>query len=64
MSFKYQAPSDYKSKSIVISGQCYSVKNGVVESKVDIYHILAPMHFIRIVDVKTDPKKETAITKA
>ena len=47
MSFKYQAPATYKSTVIIIAGQSYDVKNGTVDSKDDIYHILAPMGFVR-----------------
>lgn len=48
MSFKYQAPATYKSTVIIIAGQSYDVKNGTVDSKDDIYHILAPMGFVRV----------------
>lgn len=58
MSFKYQAPVNYKPKTIVISGQAHQVKNGVVESKDDIYHFLAPLGFTRAVVVEA--KKEVA----
>lgn len=63
MSYKYQAPVTYKSTTIVIAGQPYAVKNGVVESKEDILNILAPLGFSRIVEVKAEPKKEAATAK-
>lgn len=64
MSFKYQAPPTYKSTVIVIAGQSYELKNGVVESKEDIYHILAPLGFARAVaETKAEAKKETAVVK-
>ncbi|WP_111860613.1 hypothetical protein [Acinetobacter sp. CFCC 10889] len=61
MLFKYQAPDSYKSTCIVIAGQSYAVKNGVVEAKEDIYFALQPMGFIRYVE---DPKKVTAVATA
>jgi hypothetical protein len=65
MSFKYQAPVTYKSTVIVIAGQSHEVKNGVVESKEDIYPILAPLGFVRVVtETKVDTKKETAVVKS
>ncbi|WOE31977.1 MULTISPECIES: hypothetical protein [unclassified Acinetobacter] len=65
MSFKYQAPEAYKSKKIITAGQTYEVKNGVVESEEDIYNILAPMGFIRIVvEAKANTTKGTAIVKS
>lgn len=64
MSFKYQALATYKSTKIVIAGQTYDVKNGVLESQQDIYHILAPMGFTRAVpEIKAEAKKETATAK-
>ena len=61
MSYKYQAPATYKSTTIVIAGQPYAVKNGVVESKEDIHSILAPLGFSRV--VATETKKETVAAK-
>ena len=58
MLFKYQAPSTYKSTVIVIAGQSYDVKNGLVESDQDIYFALQPMGFTRYVE---EPKKTTAV---
>lgn len=59
MLFKYQAPSTYKSTVIVIAGQSYDVKNGLVESDQDIYFALQPMGFSRCID---EPKKAVAVT--
>lgn len=59
MLFKYLAPDSYKPTCIVISGQSYTLKNGVVEAKEDIYFVLQPLGFTRYVD---EPKK--AITVA
>lgn len=60
MLFKYQAPDSYKSTCIVIAGQSYTVKNGVVEATEDIYFALQPMGFTRYVEeVK---KATTAVT--
>lgn len=65
MSFKYQAPVTYKSTVIVIAGQSHEVKNGVVESKEDIYPILAPLGFVRAVaETKADTKKDVAVVKS
>lgn len=58
MSFKYQAPDLYKSTCIVVSGQSYAVKNGLVEAKEDIYFALQPMGFTRYVD---EPKKAVTV---
>lgn len=65
MSFKYQAPVTYKSTMIIIAGQSHEVKNGVVESKEDIYPILAPLGFVRAVaETKADTKKDVAVVKS
>lgn len=65
MSFKYQASATFKSTVIVIAGQSHEVKNGVVESKEDIYHILAQLGFTRAVaETKAEAKKEPAAIKA
>ena len=65
MSFKYQAPVTYKSTMIIIAGQSHEVKNGVVESKDDIYPILAPLGFVRAVaETKVDTKKDVAVVKS
>lgn len=65
MSFKYQAPVTYKSTMIIIAGQSHEVKNGVVESKEDIYPILAPLGFVRAVVVsKVDTKKDATVVKS
>lgn len=65
MSFKYQAPVTYKSTMIIIAGQSHEVKNGVVESKEDIYNILAPLGFVRAVaETKADTKKDVAVVKS
>ncbi|OTG94994.1 hypothetical protein [Acinetobacter sp. ANC 3832] len=58
MLFKYQAPDSYKSTHIVISGQSYEVKDGIVSSNEDIYFALQPMQFTRYVD---EPKKSTVV---
>ena len=62
MPFKYQAPEGYKPKSVVIAGQNLEVKNGVLESKDDIIHMLKPLGFERYVDV-VEPKKTAASAK-
>lgn len=59
MLFKYQAPTSYKATVIVIAGQSYEVKNGVVEAKEDLYFALQPMGFTRYVE---EPKKAVAVT--
>lgn len=59
MSFKYQAPPAYKSTAIVSAGQKIQVKNGVVESKEDIFNLLAPLGFSRVEVVTKAP-----VTKA
>lgn len=59
MSFKYQAPDLYKSTCIVVAGQSYEVKNGLVEAKEDIYFALQPIGFTRYVE---EPKKAVAVT--
>ncbi|OUY07008.1 hypothetical protein [Acinetobacter populi] len=56
MSFKYQAPEGYKPTTIVVSGEQLPVKNGVIESGQDIYHILKPLGFERNVEIP-DSKK-------
>ena len=61
MLFKYQAPDSYKSTSIVIAGQSYVIKNGIVEAKEDIYFALQPMGFTRYVE---EAKKVTAVATA
>lgn len=60
MSFKYQAPVDFKATSLEIAGTTYKVEKGVIESDTDIAHILAPHGFKRAVEIKAEPKKETA----
>lgn len=54
MPFKYQAPDSYKPTHIVISGQSYEVKDGIVSSDEDIYFAIHPMRFTRYVE---EPKK-------
>lgn len=49
MLFKYQAPVHYKSTAIISAGRKILVKNGVIESKEDIFHIVAPLGFVRVV---------------
>lgn len=50
---------------IIIAGQSHEVKNGVVESKEDIYNILAPLGFVRAVaETKADTKKDVAVVKS
>lgn len=63
MSFKYQAPMGYKAKTLVISGQTYAVKNGVIDTQHDIYHLLAPLGFRRAVS-SADVKKPVATIKS
>ena len=64
MSFKYQAPENFKATSLEIAGTTYKVKNDVIESDTDIAHILAPHGFKRAVpEAKAEPKKETATAK-
>jgi hypothetical protein len=64
MSFKYQAPDDFKATSLEIAGTTYKVEKGVIESDTDIAHILAPHGFKRAVaEAKAEPKKETAVAK-
>ena len=63
MSFKYQAPENFKATSLEIAGTTYKVKDGVIESDTDIAHILAPYGFKRAVETKAEPKKETAAAK-
>lgn len=64
MSFKYQAPVDFKATSLEIAGTTYKVEKGVIESDADIAHILAPHGFKRAVpENKAEPKKETAAAK-
>ena len=43
MSFKYQAPENFKATSLEIAGTTYKVEKGVIESDADIAHILARM---------------------
>ncbi|MCU4616394.1 hypothetical protein [Acinetobacter lwoffii] len=64
MSFKYQAPENFKATSLEIAGTTYKVEKGVIESDIDIAHILAPHGFKRAVsETKAEPKKETAAAK-
>lgn len=64
MSFKYQAPENFKATSLEIAGTTYKVEKGVIESDTDIAHILAPHGFKRAVpETKAEPKKETATAK-
>ena len=64
MSFKYQAPVDFKATSLEIAGTTYKVEKAVIESDADIAHILAPHGFKRAVpETKAEPKKETAAAK-
>lgn len=62
MPYKYQAPQGYKPTKIVIAGQNLDIKNGVLESKDDIIHMLKPLGFERFVEV-AEPKKTAASTK-
>ncbi|OTG83255.1 hypothetical protein B9T33_02265 [Acinetobacter sp. ANC 5054] len=64
MSFKYQAPENFKATALEIAGTTYKVEKGVIESDADIAHILAPHGFTRAVpETKAEPKKETAAAK-
>lgn len=59
MSFKYQAPENFKATSLEIAGTTYKVEKGVIESDTDIAHILAPHGFKRAVpETKAEPKRK------
>lgn len=62
MSFKYQAPEGYKPTTVVVSGEQLQVKNGVIESEQDIYHILKPLGFERAVEANPTKKASTTST--
>lgn len=59
MPYKYQAPVGYKCTSIVIAGQQYEVKEGVVTSDDDIIHILKPLGFERLTEQQETKKPTT-----
>lgn len=64
MSFKYQAPESFKATSLEIAGCTYKVEEAVVESEIDILHILAPLGFKRtLTEIKAESKKEAAAAK-
>ena len=62
MSFKYQAPENFKATSLEIAGTTYKVEKGVIESDADIAHILAPHGFKRAVpETKAEPAVATSV---
>lgn len=62
MSFKYQSPANYQGKCLVVSGQRFEVKNGVIESDQDIYHIIKPLGFERVLNEPVAKKEVAAKT--
>ena len=54
MSFKYQAPENFKATSLEIAGTTYKVETGVIESDADIAHILAPHGFTTKNTIESD----------